>query len=224
VIITGDITDHNEDSEYIEFLMLLQRFKIPTFVCVGNHDVYSGLLRKRIREKYEEYIGYLNYSFSFGKYHFIVIDDVLNGDGVIGEEQLKWIESELKLHNGSISFLAAHVPMFKPQEFASQILEPSRSKLLNLIKIYKVKGFFSGHHHRDYVVEYNCCKFITTTTVAAELGSGQKYRGYRLIHIVKDEIVSYESIPIEAAYVQENPLVLILFSTVNFKSNFPKIL
>lgn len=191
VIITGDITDHGSEGEYKEFYSLLQRFTVPTFVCVGNHDVYSSILRRREGKTYEKCIGNLNYTFNVGNFHFIVIDDVLNGDGVISKEQLEWIENDLKLHNNSIKLMMTHVPMFKPPEFSSQILEPARSSLLKLIKEHKVIGFFAWHHHRDYIVTYDECKFINTVTISAELGSGAKYHGYRIVRIVKGKIYSY---------------------------------
>jgi len=201
VIITGDITDHDSEEEYATFYLLLQKFTVPTFVCVGNHDVYSSILKKREGQTYEKYIGDLNYTFRFGKYHFIVVNDVLsdyNGDGVcedgeISEEQIEWIENYLRFYNGSGAkfLMMMHVPMFKPPEFGSQVLEPARSILLRLIGDYKVLGVFAGHHHRDYVVTYEGCKFINTVTVGAELGSGAKYCGYRIVYVREGKIYKY---------------------------------
>lgn len=119
--------------------------------------------------------------------------DGIYKDGEISEEQLKWVENYLKLYNNSYTkfLIMMHVPMFKPPEFGSQVLEPGRSILLKLIRDYKVLGVFAGHHHRDYVVTYDGYKFINTVIVSAELGSGAKYRGYRIIRIVGERIHSY---------------------------------
>lgn len=59
VVITGDVTDGGEPSQFQDFLAILNTCAKPTFVCAGNHD--------RQALHYEQALGPLTYWFTFGE-------------------------------------------------------------------------------------------------------------------------------------------------------------
>lgn len=74
-IITGDVTEGGETSQYQTLLPLLDRFAMPTLVCPGNHD--------RDADSYEQYFGPLWYAFEFGADGYLMFD---TKDFLIAEE------------------------------------------------------------------------------------------------------------------------------------------
>jgi len=57
----------------------------------GEHD--ASLDRG---DAYQEFFGKLNYTFDHKGVHFIVLDNVSDPGAIVGEAQLKWLQSDLK--------------------------------------------------------------------------------------------------------------------------------
>ncbi len=74
-VVTGDLTESGEMSQYAVFLELLDLLEIPTYVCAGNHD------RKALN--YEHVFYQLYYNFTFGNDGYLVFD---TKDYHIGDE------------------------------------------------------------------------------------------------------------------------------------------
>lgn len=64
--ITGDITEYADPRQFQLFLSLLDRFKVPTLVCSGNHD--------RDNLQYERFFGAQTWARTFGSDGFLVFD------------------------------------------------------------------------------------------------------------------------------------------------------
>ena len=66
VLITGDLTENGEPTQFRSFLTVLDTCSLPTFVCAGNHD------RKGLN--YEDFFGPDTYMFRFGEDGYISFD------------------------------------------------------------------------------------------------------------------------------------------------------
>lgn len=212
VVITGDLTfgqlyPFEYSFEYRKCYEILQMFQVPTFICPGNHDGYIQFGQDGFKF-WQEFFGPLYYSFNYGDYHFTMVNSydwpaksrvafsylAFNWGGYIGNEQLNWIEKDLQdSMNAKLNFiLLHHNPLWDTKN--DSLLKngyEGRKELLSLIEKYEVDAVLAGHVHYDDITIQNNTLYITTTTVASDLGSEDAYWGYRLITINEGEIVSY---------------------------------
>jgi len=211
VIITGDVVfgqlyPFEYKFEYKKLYEILQEFDVPVFLCPGNHDGYIQSGQDGF-DFWKEYFGWLNYSFDYGKSHFIMVNSydwpeksrvaisyaAFNWGGYIGDEQMKWIEKDIKKCRARLKVLALHHNPLWDTSNDSLFHNPyyNREKLLGIIWKYGVDAVLSGHVHYDYVEKVNDTLFITTTTAASSLGGEDAYWGYRLIQVENWSIKSY---------------------------------
>ena len=203
VIITGDLVfGARYEEEYEKLYEILQEFDVPTYICPGNHDGYVN--KEDGFELWNYYFGFKNYSFKYGNAHFIVVNSYdwdkkdriafsfipLNWGGWISDEQIKWIEEELKKSNSSIKFICLHHnPLWdtKNNSFFGRGYH-GREKILDLIKNYRVNFVLAGHIHADDITFFENTTFITTTTPCS---SCKNYWGYRIIEFRNWSIFSF---------------------------------
>ncbi len=211
VIISGDLVygqlyPFEYSYEYKKCYEILQLFDVPTFLCPGNHDGYFKF-REDGLAFWEEYFGPLYYSFNYGNYHFISVNSYdwppyarrtflfapLNWGGYVSDEQLRWIEEDLRNNEANATFLFLHHnPLWDTKSDSLLGNEYyNRKELLSLIDEYDVDMVLDGHVHYDNVTIANGTVFVTTTTIASSLSKEDAYWGYRLIEIKDGEISSY---------------------------------
>jgi len=65
-LITGDLTENGESSEFLSFLEILDTCNAPTFVVAGNHDRRDG--------HYQQFFGLSTYVFTFGDDGYLAFD------------------------------------------------------------------------------------------------------------------------------------------------------
>lgn len=127
------------------------------FVVTGNHDVKSE--NKNTFSYWQENFNLPNngpdnykklvYSFNYGNSHFIVLASDLK-EHVIDDEQLNWLENDLKNNSKLNTFIFFHEPAFPISSKIDESLdknEKQRDKLWKIIDEYKVTTVFSGHEH-----------------------------------------------------------------------------
>lgn len=143
----------------------------PLYQVAGTHDVGAHnpyvhsqhACTSEKRKIYQEYFGDDYYSFEAKGCRFIVINNQLCNSGCPDEkEQERWLERELEKSSSSkIVFVLMHVPFFwrAPDEEESPknmetILEPARSRLLNLMSRHRVNVIYSGHLEFGFANEW----------------------------------------------------------------------
>lgn len=176
-------------NEHKIFLNLLSKLNAPSFVVPGNHDM-AGIYNAPSRKIYEEMIGKRYYAFDYGKFHFTGIDNSqmmeatpliyydIKGYDDLEDEQLKWLEEDLKQAEAQklrIAFF--HVPVNK-----------GNSKFKAMLKKYNVDMALAGHLHFNAVYSKTKPLWLQTTST----GDTQwDKNGYRLIRIKDGAIFSY---------------------------------
>jgi 3',5'-cyclic AMP phosphodiesterase CpdA len=118
VLHTGDITQLSKPDEFDTAAQLLKGLKTDqVFFVPGEHDVLDGT-GKLYRERYGmNSSGDGWYSMDMKGAHFIGLVNVLNlkagGLGHLGEEQLEWLEKDLKGVSSSTPIVVfAHMPLW----------------------------------------------------------------------------------------------------------------
>ena len=119
---------------------------IPFLTVMGDNEL-SG----EGRELYQKIFGPLYYSFEIGRNYFIVLDNA--GDIGPGQEQIQWLENELKKSGGYDSrIIFMHRPINDPAENKYNLVVPEENseKLINLFLNYHVTHIFASRVNGFY--------------------------------------------------------------------------
>ena len=117
MIHTGDITHLSKVSEFDDAEKIISDARLDVHYVPGEHDVIDPEI-KLYKERYGRGTkgpGY--YSFDANGVHFIGLVNVANlkggGMGSLGDEQLEWMEDDLKDHSASTPIVVfAHIPLW----------------------------------------------------------------------------------------------------------------
>ena len=192
--------------EYKKCYELIQMFDVPTFLTPGNHDGYYRIGEDGLKI-WQEYFGSLYYSFNYGNYHFQSINSYdhsalhrfclmfipLNWGGCISNNQLDWIQDDLKQNPANLTFQFMHHSPLR-ETTSNSLMKKAYTNRLNLINLIDTNGVdmvLAGHTHHDNVSIVNNTIYITTTTPESEMRHDDGYWGYRMIEIVNGSIYKY---------------------------------
>ncbi len=151
VIFTGDLTHTTDDPKerrkrLAEFRDIVAELKVKQVRYIpGEHD---ASLDKG--EAYQEFFGNTHYTFDHKGIHFITLDNVSDPAGRIGDEQLAWLEGDLKaLAKDAKIVVFTHRPLFDlyPQwDWATR----DGAKAMDLLMPYQNVTVFYGHIHQEH--------------------------------------------------------------------------
>ena len=117
MIHTGDITHLSKESQFDDAEKIISQARLDVHYVPGEHDIVDPDI-KLYKERYgrgTKGSGY--YSFDANGIHFMGLVNVANlkggGMGSLGDEQLEWIEDDLKGRSASTPIVAfAHIPLW----------------------------------------------------------------------------------------------------------------
>jgi hypothetical protein len=129
---------------------------VPWHNVIGNHDInYRARTDRHSDESFERVYGPATYAFSYGKVHFIVLDDVVyNGprddkgnpgpyEAEISERQLEFVENYLKtVPRDRLIVFAMHIPFESPPHSVDE-----RGALFEILKDRPHTLSLAGHTH-----------------------------------------------------------------------------
>ena len=151
VVFTGDLTHTTDDpverrKRLSEFRDIASQLEVKTVKYMpGEHD--ASLDRGKA---FRELFGAPNYTFDHKGIHFIVLDNVTDPAAAIGDEQLKWLETDLaRVDKEAPIVVLAHRPLFDlyPQwDWATR----DGAKALELLKEHEYVTVFYGHIHQEH--------------------------------------------------------------------------
>lgn len=179
VMFTGDLIDKPFEKELSAFLPYTEKLNTPWYFAFGNHDtMVGGYLNPKV---YMELVNKYNKNYKFEKtyysfvpqkgYKAIVLDSIirerLTSNGRIGDEQLAWLDNEIKNSPKDIILIFMHVPVIEPFNSPNHRLEDA-DKMEEILKKYKNPiGVFQGHYHaakitqKDNVLYVSCPSMVT---------------------------------------------------------------
>ena len=188
---TGDLVTYGNappqgNNEYKNFIATLEKSRVTTFNIPGNHDIYHMRCwdRKKFQAQYEQYVGERNYSFGFGKEHFLGVE--LSGytwmcpHAKLTTDQRVWIKADL-----TAAVKAGRKPLVL---FAHQLeydVKLASSNLHKLCAAHKVPLYLYGHIHSDKVDTAG--KPPTHYVATDNAGAGR----FRLVDVASGKIISY---------------------------------
>jgi hypothetical protein len=154
-ITLGDLVGDRLDL-HLSYKQAIKQIGIPWHNVMGNHDMNYDAQEDRFSdETFEAHFGPNNYSFNYGKAHFIVLDDVLyphpltsNGYwGGLRDDQLAFVKNDLSYvpHNRLI-VVSMHIPLID-SEGEEAFRDADRQALYQIVKDYPHLLFLSAHTH-----------------------------------------------------------------------------
>jgi 3',5'-cyclic AMP phosphodiesterase CpdA len=150
IMFTGDLTHTTEDgrerrARLTGFRDIVADLKVKdVHFMPGEHD--ASLDRGRA---FSEFFGATHYTFDHKGVHFIVIDNVSDPEGAIGDEQLAWLASDLSRQPADARIVVfTHRPLFDlaPQwDWATK----DGAKAIDLLMPHANVTVFYGHIHQE---------------------------------------------------------------------------
>ncbi|MDI3469747.1 MAG: hypothetical protein OJF62_001810 [Pseudolabrys sp.] len=152
MIHTGDITHLSKDSQFDDAEQIISRAKLDVHYVPGEHDIVDPDV-KIYKERYgrgTKGSGY--YSFDANGVHFMGLVNVANlkggGMGSLGDEQLEWIEDDLKGRPASQPIVVfAHIPLWTVYPEWGWGTEDS-ARALGYLKRFGSVTVLNGHIHQ----------------------------------------------------------------------------
>jgi 3',5'-cyclic AMP phosphodiesterase CpdA len=151
IVFTGDLTHITEDSRQRrrrlgEFKEIASQLKVKDVRFMpGEHD---GSLDQS--KAFQEFFGLTRYTFDHKGVHFIVLDNVSDPRGRVGEAQLQWLDADLKKQNANSKIVVlTHRPLFDlyPQwDWAT----PDGSQAIKILQQHANVTVFYGHIHQEH--------------------------------------------------------------------------
>jgi 3',5'-cyclic AMP phosphodiesterase CpdA len=152
IIHTGDVTHLSKPSEFDDADRIIAQARLDVHYVPGEHDFLDDDL-KLYREHYGRGTkGAGWYSFDANGVHFIGLVNVLDlkagGLGKLGNEQLEWLEDDLKGRAASTPIVVfAHIPLWTVYEQWGWGTEDS-ARALEYLKRFGSVTVLNGHIHQ----------------------------------------------------------------------------
>jgi Icc protein len=153
ILHTGDLTHLAEDEEFDTLDQLLKSVKTQQiFYVPGEHDVLGDNGKKYLERFGKNTKGRGWYSFDHNGVHFIGLVNVMdikeNGLGILGNEQLEWLEDDLKGRTSSTPIVIfAHIPLWTVYpEWGWGTSESAQA--LSYLKRFGSVTVLNGHIHQ----------------------------------------------------------------------------
>jgi len=152
MIHTGDITHLSKPEQFDDAEKIIAQAKLDVHYVPGEHDIVDPEI-KLYKERYGRGTkgpGY--YSFDANGVHFLGLVNVANlkggGMGSLGDEQLEWIEDDLKGRSASQPIVVfAHIPLWTVYPEWGWGTEDS-AKALGYLKRFGSVTVLNGHIHQ----------------------------------------------------------------------------
>ncbi len=204
VMFTGDQIDKAFEKELSAFLPHTEKLNTNWYFVFGNHDtMLGGYLTPAV---YMELVNKYNKNYKFEKtyysfvpqkgYKVIVLDtiirDRLTSNGRIGEEQLAWLDNELKNSQKDVVLIFMHVPAVEPYNSPNHRLLDA-DKMEEILNKYKNPiGVFQGHYHAAKITQkdnimYVSCPALVSYPNAFRMITVTNYRNKTVFNIENKE-------------------------------------
>jgi 3',5'-cyclic-AMP phosphodiesterase len=152
VLHTGDLTHLSKPAEFDTLQQVLAELSVPVFYVPGEHDVLDDDGKSYLQRFGKGTRGAGWYSFDQGGVHFIALVNVVNlkagGLGTLGDEQLEWLEADVKpLASSTPIVVFAHIPLWSVYPEWGWGTDDS-ARALSYLKRFGSVSVLNGHIHQ----------------------------------------------------------------------------
>jgi len=152
VLHTGDLTHLSKPAEFDTLQQVLSELSVPVFYVPGEHDVLEDDGESYLQRFGKGTLGAGWQSFDQGGVHFIGLVNVVNlkagGLGNLGNEQLEWLEKDVKRLTSSTPVVVfAHIPLWSIYPDWGWGTDDSE-QALSYLKRFGSVSVLNGHIHQ----------------------------------------------------------------------------
>jgi 3',5'-cyclic-AMP phosphodiesterase len=152
VLHTGDLTHLSKPAEFDTLQQVLAELSLPIFYVPGEHDVLEDDGKSYLQRFGRGTQGAGWQSFDQSGVHFIGLVNVVNlkagGLGTLGNEQLEWLEKDVKhLKSSTPIVVFAHIPLWSVYPEWGWGTEDS-ARALSYLKRFGSVSVLNGHIHQ----------------------------------------------------------------------------
>lgn len=152
VLHTGDLTHLSRPAEFDTLQQVLSELSMPVFYVPGEHDVLEDDGKSYLERFGRGTQGAGWNSFDQGGVHFVGLVNVVNlkagGLGMLGDEQLEWLEKDLKRLKSSTPIVVfAHIPLWTVYADWGWGTDDSE-RALSYLKRFGSVSVLNGHIHQ----------------------------------------------------------------------------
>ena len=171
ILHTGDLSHLAQADEFDTLDQSLKSAKTgKIFYVPGEHDVLNDNGKQYLQRYGKETKGNGWYSFDFNGVHFIglvnVVDTAEGGLGVLGTEQLEWLENDVKGLSASTPIVVfAHIPLWSVYPQWGWGTRDS-AQALSYLKRFGSVSVLNGHIHQTLQKVEGNISFHTATSTA----------------------------------------------------------
>ena len=152
VLHTGDLTQLSRPTEFDTLQQVMSELSVPVFYVPGEHDVLEDDGKSYLERFGKGTSGAGWHSFDRGGVHFVglvnVVDLKAGGLGTLGDEQLAWLENDVKRLTSSTPVVVfAHIPLWSVYPEWGWGTDDSERALAYLKRFGSV-SVLNGHIHQ----------------------------------------------------------------------------
>ena len=152
VLHTGDLTHLSKPAEFDTLQQVLSELSLPVFYVPGEHDMLDDAGRGYLQRFGKGTFGAGWHSFDQGGVHFIGLVNVVNlkagGLGTLGDEQLEWLEKDVKRLTSSTPIVVfAHIPLWSVYPQWGWGTDDSE-RALSYLRRFGSVSVLNGHIHQ----------------------------------------------------------------------------
>ncbi|GAA5220116.1 calcineurin-like phosphoesterase C-terminal domain-containing protein [Membranihabitans marinus] len=141
---------------FYPYLYSIAQVGLPWYHVYGNHDMNYDVEEDHLAdETFESVFGPANYSFNYGKVHYLIMDDVLypdprDGKGYWGgfrPDQIEFMKNDLKhVPKDYLVVVNFHIPLIEP-DGGDYFRDEDRIALFDMLKSFSNTLSMSAHSH-----------------------------------------------------------------------------
>jgi plastocyanin len=152
VLHTGDLTHLSKPEEFDTLQQVLSELSLPVFYVPGEHDVLNDDGKGYLERFGKNTTGAGWHSFDHSGVHFVGLVNVVNlkagGLGTLGDEQLEWLEKDVKhLKSSTQVVVFAHIPLWSVYPEWGWGTDDS-ARALSYLKRFGSVSVLNGHIHQ----------------------------------------------------------------------------
>ncbi len=172
----GDLSQDGKPSDYPNIKSKYDSMGVPYHIAIGNHDSAAA-----VKATFGMASGY--YTIIDEDYAWIVLQaDVMYGE--IWNDQLAYLEAQLKLLEDKLVFVVAHVPQKKVQPGVA-VSDVDCVQFIRIVEEHAshIGAVVFGHIHTPTVVEENGVHYVNTGTFGSDDANTLDVYGYMLFSL-----------------------------------------
>lgn len=172
----GDMVNSGHPYQYRRFKEQIKNIPFPFFPVIGNHEFSNPAGEKYFKALF----GNTNYSFNYGKYHFVFID---NSKGYFTKDNFDWLIKDINNNSKKQIIAFMHIPLFDPRPGNNYAMK-NKENAWHLEEIFikkKVKYVFASHIHGYAYATRKGVEYYISGGGGAKLESKKDFYNYLLV-------------------------------------------